>query len=214
MKKLLLTFLSVIMLLTLTACGNSEGGEKNPAPENKTSAEKNSSEPAPAATTSGDKKILVAYFSCTGKTKALAENAASVLNADIYEIKPETPYTEKDLDWHDETTRATVEQRDENARPALADKGANISQYDTIVIAFPIWWGREPKIIDTFVESYDFGGKNLAAICTSGGSDIGTSGDYLKELAGNSANWKGGKCFFQKSERDEIKSYFDEIGIK
>ena len=201
MKKIFTLLLSALTIFTLTACGTAN-------------EEKNSAEPAKeTATTSSDKKILVAYFSCTDTTKTLAENAAEVLNADLYEIKPEIPYTAEDLNWHDETTRATVEQRDEKVRPALADKNANIANYETIIIAFPIWWGVAPRIIDTFVESYDFSGKNILPICTSGGSDIGASADYLKTITNGAASWKSGKCFFKNVDKDEVKNYFDNLKL-
>ena len=103
------------------------------------------------------------------------------MGADLYEIRPEQPYTSQDLNYNDETTRATVEQKDDKARPALADKNAKIVDYETIVLAYPIWWGQAPRIMDTFVESYDFTNKKITAICTSGGSDIGSSAGYLEK---------------------------------
>ena len=201
MKKILTALMSVLMILTLTACGGSD--------EKKSAATETSTATAPVTT---EKKFLVAYFSATGTTKTLAENVAKVLDADLYEIKPKVPYTETDLNWRDETTRATVEQRDEKVRPELADKDAKISDYKNIVVAFPIWWGVEPRIIDTFIESYDFGGKTVIPICTSGGSDIGSSGDNLKTLA-PSADFKTGKCFFKNFSEDEIKNYFDSLRL-
>ena len=201
MKKIFTFLLSALMIFTLTACGAS--GE-----------EKVSSEPAETnSTKSPDKKFLVAYFSCTDTTKKLAEYAAEVLDADLYEIKPEVPYTSEDLNWHDETTRATVEQHDEKARPNLADKNANVANYETVVIAYPIWWGQAPRIIDTFVESYDFSGKNLVPICTSGGSDIGSSADYLKSLTNGNAIWHQGKSFFKNFSEDDLKKYFDDLKL-
>ena len=201
MRKLLTILLSALMILTLTACGGSE--EKTSSQEKSAAT---TAEPAP------DKnKILVAYFSCTGTTKNLAENAAEVLGADLYEIKPETPYSETDLNWRDETTRATVEQRDEKSRPALADKNAQIDKYGTVVIAFPIWWGIEPRIIDTFVESYDFSGKTIIPIATSQSSELGSSGENLKALVSQSAEVKNGKCFMKNISKDEVKKYFDGL---
>ena len=197
MKKILTALMSVLMILTLTACGGSE--EKNSA--------------ATTATPTAEKKFLVAYFSCTGTTKILAENVAEVLGADLYEIKPEVAYTSEDLNWRDETTRATVEQRDEKSRPALADKNANISNYKNIVIAFPIWWGVEPRIIDTFIESYDFSGKTVIPIATSEQSEIGSSGENLKALASPSADFKNGKSFVKNTSKDEVKKFFDDLGL-
>lgn len=195
MRKIFLVLMSVMMIL-LAGCGEEE---KVAAPE-----------PSKAVDTSSQ-KFLVAYFSCTGTSKKLAEYSAEVLNADLYEIKPEIPYSETDLNWRDETTRATVEQRDEKVRPALADKNANIADYQNIVLVFPIWWGNAPRIIDTFVESYDFSGKTVIPICTSSSSEIGTSAEYLQTLTSKSATWKHGKSFYKKFSKDDVKNYFDNL---
>ena len=206
MRKIFTILLAVLTIFTMTACGSEE---QTAAVEKETKSETS----APTTKISSDKKILVAYFSCTGTTKTLAENAAEVLNADLYAITPKIPYTEEDLNWHDETTRATVEQRDESVRPELMETDANFDQYDTIVIAFPIWWGIAPRIIDSFVENYDFSGKTLIPICTSGGSDIGTSGDYLKQVAKGSPVWKDGKSFMKNGSKEDLKNYFDGLGL-
>ena len=135
------------------------------------------------------------------------------LNADLYEIRPEVPYSQEDLNYNDESTRATVEQKNDSARPKLADKNAPIANYDTIVLAYPIWWGQAPRIMDTFVESYDFTGKKLTAVCTSGGSDIGTSADYLQKLTKGKAEWKSGKLFSSQAKAEDIKSWFNGLGL-
>lgn len=149
-----------------------------------------------------DSKILVAYFSCTGTTKNLAKNVADILNADLYEIKPQNPYSSEDLNYNNKMFRANLEQRNNNARPALADKNANIEQYQTIVIAYPIWWGTAPRIIDTFFETYNFEGKIILPICTSGGSDITSSAEHLKAITKGSVVWKVGKRFGRASLSD------------
>ncbi len=143
----------------------------------------------------------------------MAETTAKALGADLYEIRPEQPYTSQDLNYNDETTRATVEQKDDKARPALADKNAKIADYETIVLAYPIWWAQAPRIMDNFVESYDFTNKNMTAICTSGGSDIGSSADYLEKLAKGKAQWKPGKLFSSQASADEVKSWFKGLGF-
>ncbi|MBQ1461223.1 MAG: NAD(P)H-dependent oxidoreductase, partial [Selenomonas sp.] len=130
---------------------------------------------------------------------------------DIYEIRPEVPYSKEDLNYNDESTRATVDQKNDSARPKLADKNAPVADYDTIVLAYPIWWGQAPRIMDTFVESYDF--KKLTAVCTSGGSDIGTSADYLQKLTKGKAEWKPGKLFSPQTKPADIKSWFDGLGL-
>ena len=118
----------------------------------------------------------------------------------------------KDED-NDETTRATVEQKNDSVRPELADNKASISNHETIILVHPIWWGQAPRIMDTFVESYDFTGKNMTNICTSGGSDIGTSGDYLQKLTKGKANWKPGKLFTKDASEAEINSWFKALGF-
>lgn len=209
MKKVWILCLSILMVLGLLGCGSDTGkAEEKAAPAPVQKAET----PAkPAA--SGKGKILVAYFSATGNTKALAENAAKALGADLYEIRPEQPYTSEDLNYNDESTRATAEQKNDSARPKLADMNAPVADYDTIVLAYPIWWAQAPRIMDTFVESYDFTGKNLTAICTSGGSDIGSSADYLQKLTKGQANWKPGRLFSPSAGAGEIKGWFDGLGF-
>ena len=128
-------------------------------------------------------KTLVAYFSATGTTAQVAEKLAKVIDADLFEIKPEQPYTSADLNWRDETSRSSVEMKDRTSRPAIADKVENMTQYDTVFIGSPIWWGREPSIIDTFMESYDFRGKKVIPFVTSGSSGIGDYGKNLEALA-------------------------------
>ncbi len=206
MKKIVTILMFALMIFVLTACG-AEENKSSGEPATETAAANENSE------AQSSKKILVAYFSCTNTTKTLAEAAAEVLDADLYEIKPAEPYTADDLNWRDETTRATVEQRDEKFRVALADNNAPVAQYDTIVIAFPIWWGIAPRIIDTFVETYDFTGKTIVPICTSGGSDIATSAEFLQTICNGQATWKQGKCFYNTADKDELKNYFNSLGL-
>ena len=128
-------------------------------------------------------KGLVTYFSAGGVTAKLADRLASAIGADLYEIRPETPYTAADLDWMDKKSRSSVEMEDRNCRPPLADKNANIAAYDVVFVGFPIWWYREPSIIDTFMEAYDFSGKIVVPFATSGMSPIGSSGKNMQALA-------------------------------
>lgn len=145
-------------------------------------------------------KELVAYFSASGVTKAAAERLAKAVGADLFEIKPKTPYTKADLDWTNKNSRSSVETNNPNCRPEIAEKLLDISGYDTVFIGFPIWWYVAPKIIDTFVESYDFSGKTLVPFATSGGSGMGRTVDVLKKLC-PSANWKSGKVVNGMSEK-------------
>lgn len=137
-------------------------------------------------------KKLVAYFSASGVTEKAAQRLAKAIGADIFEIKPVQPYTREDLDWTNKNSRSTVEMNNRASRPAIAEKLANMSDYDKIFIGFPIWWYVAPRIIDAFVESYDFSGKTLIPFATSGGSGMGKTLDVLKEVCPN-ANWKEGK---------------------
>ena len=118
-------------------------------------------------------KILVAYFSASGVTAKAAANLAKAEMADLYEIKPAVPYTSADLNWNDKKSRSSVEMSDKSHRPELADHAAPISEYDTILLGFPIWWYTAPTIIQTFLESYDFAGKTIILFSTSGVSGLG-----------------------------------------
>lgn len=211
-KRLIVMVMSAMMVFTLTACGGTTASSKTSETNSGSAAQPI----AQKATEPQDRpeKILVAYFSCTGNTKSLAETTAKVLGTDVYEIRPEKPYTAEDLNYNDESTRATVEQKDDNARPALADKNANIGAYDTIILAYPIWWGQAPRLLDTFVESYDFSGKTLIPICTSGESGIGSSADVLKSNTKGTGNWKDGKEFSKSASENEIRNWLNSLGIK
>ena len=156
-------------------------------------------------------KILVAYFSCTGHTKQAAAEVAEILNADIFEIVPAQPYTPEDLDYNIEDCRANLEQKDSAARPEIKNKIENIAQYKTIVIAYPIWWHAEPRIIDTFVESYDLSGKVIVPVCTSGGSEIETSVKNLQDMC-KGAEVKQGKRLGIIS-KDEVKAWLDSLEL-
>ena len=147
-------------------------------------------------------KTLVAYFSATGNTAKVAEKLAKVVEADLFEIKPEQVYTDADLNWRNERSRSSIEMNDKTSRPAIATKVANMSQYDTVYIGFPIWWGREPSIIDTFMESYDFAGKKIIPFATSGSSGIGDTAENLKALAPNAQVDVGKRFTSTVSEKD------------
>jgi len=160
-----------------------------------------------------DAKTLVIYFSATGTTKSVAGKIASVTGADLYEIVPKEPYTDADLNYNDSSTRATREQNDPDARPEFEPIEIDIENtYSTIFIGFPIWWGQEPRIMDTFVESYDFSGITVIPFCTSGSSGIGNSGNNLSEKAG-SGKWLDGNRFSGTVTEDDLKSWISELDI-
>lgn len=137
-------------------------------------------------------KILVTYFSASGVTAGVAQELAEKLNADLFEIKPKIPYTSADLNWMDKKSRSTLETMDSSCRPEIAEKVNNMEQYKVVFIGFPVWWYVEPRIIDTFLESYDFTGKILVPFATSGGSSIDKSLTSMKEHC-PSAEWRRGK---------------------
>ena len=137
-------------------------------------------------------KILVAYFSPTGTTKRAAQDIAKALEADLYEISPETPYTSGDLNWMDKKSRSTVEMNDPASRPAMAGDVPDVSGYDTVFLGFPIWWYVEPKIVDTFLESCDLSGKRVIPFATSGGSGIDRAEQSLARLCPG-ARWEKGR---------------------
>lgn len=128
-------------------------------------------------------KKLVAYFSASGTTAAVAENLAKAAGADLYEIKPAVAYTSDDLNWQDKNSRSSVEMRDKSSRPELADTNANIAEYDTIFVGFPVWWYVAPTIINSFLEAYDFSGKKVVLFATSGGSGFGKAVSGLQPSA-------------------------------
>ncbi len=152
-----------------------------------------------AETKAGSGKTLVVYFSATGTTKGVAEQIAAATGADTYEILAAQPYTAEDLNWNDSNSRTTKEQNDAAVRPAIASDPLDLSGYERIYVGYPIWWGEEPRILDTFVESYDFGTITMIPFCTSGGSGIGSSGDNLKANAG-SGNWLEGARLSSSSD--------------
>lgn len=165
-------------------------------------------------TTSDDDRtnVLVAYFSATGTTEGVAENIAAGLNADLYEIVPQEPYTDADLNYNDDDSRSTIEMNDPNARPAISGSVENMEQYDIVFIGYPIWWGEAPRIISTFVESYDFSGKTIVPFCTSGGSGIGSSAEDLEELT-SGAEWLSGSRLRGSDSQEDVMEWVNGLGL-
>lgn len=154
-------------------------------------------------------KTLVACFSATGATAAVAKIIATMTGADNFEIKPAKPYTQADLDWNDKNSRTTLEQNDVDCRPVIADKVADMGEYQTIFLGFPIWWYGAPKIILTFLESYDFSGKIMIPFVTSGSSGLGNIPTQLRQVCPE-ANWQPGKRFPAGAGKQEIESWVNE----
>lgn len=157
-------------------------------------------------------KKLVAYFSASGVTAGVAKTLAQSIGADIYEIKPKVPYTRADLNWNDKNARSTLEMRDKSSRPELADTNAKISEYDVIFLGFPVWWYVAPTIINTFLESYDFGGKTIILFATSGGSGFGNTVAELKASAPG-AVIREGRLFNRRTSPEEFKKWAESLGV-
>lgn len=155
-------------------------------------------------------KKLVAYFSATGVTAGVARKLAAAIGADLYEIKPETPYTAADLNWMDRHSRSTLEMKDASSRPRIADHNAAIENYDVVYLGFPIWWFRAPAIINTFLESYDFTGKTVALFATSGGSGFGRTGEKLQSSCPG-AILKGGKMLNSGMSQQALAQWAENL---
>ena len=220
MKKAIVILLSLTMILGLTACGNSASKTKQPSTEDTFVESKADTESAETSTNmentdnqdAQEHKILVAYFSATGTTKGVAEHIANGLNADIYEIVPEEAYTDADLDYNDNNSRTTIEMNDPDARPAISGSVENMEQYDIIFVGYPIWWGEAPRIVSTFMESYDFSGKTIVPFCTSGGSDIGSSATSLEQLT-NGATWLDGRRINGSDSQDTVMEWVNSLDL-
>lgn len=157
-------------------------------------------------------KVLVAYFSATGTTQGVAEHIANGLNADIYEIIPEEPYTDADLNYHDNNSRSTIEMNDPSSRPAISGSVENMEEYDIVFIGYPIWWGEAPRIVSTFVESYDFSGKTVVPFCTSGGSGVGSSASNLEQLT-SGATWMEGRRLNGSDSQEKVMEWVNGLGL-
>ena len=158
-------------------------------------------------------KTLVAYFSCTGTTRRAAQALAAAVDADVYEIRPQIPYTPADLDWRNKKSRSSVEMNDPDFRPALADKNAAIDAYNTIFVGFPIWWYVAPTIINTFLESYAFSGKTIVLFATSGGSGFGNTVAELKGSVSDTTIIKEGKVFNSGVSKEQLSSWVNDLGL-
>ena len=155
-------------------------------------------------------KTLVAYFSASGVTKKLAERLAGAIGADTFEICPETPYTDADLDWRNPKSRSSVEMNDKAFRPAVAGKAENMAEYDKIFVGFPIWWYVAPTIINTFLEQYDLSGKTVIPFATSGGSGMGNTNAELAPSC-KGAVLKAGKRFSASASTSELKKWAESL---
>lgn len=231
MKRILSMVCIFSLLFALTACGSKSNGtdsadstagssvpqtdkaqDEEQADASVHSPEEEGDEQADAEPESNT-KVLVAYFSATGTTKTLAEYAADAMAADLYEIIPEETYTDEDLDYGNDQSRSSLEMNDPDARPSISGSVENMEQYDIIFLGYPIWWGDSPRIIASFVESYDFSGKTIVPFCTSGGSGIGSSAKNLHGLAASDVTWLDGERLKSGSSRDDIVNWIGGLGL-
>ncbi len=238
MKKCLFLLLTFLLVFSMTACGSSaqDSADENESassvqttedetetteePEETEQADNETAESKPEETEISEAETeqshaLVVYFSATGNTQAVAEELAVQTGADLYEIMPEEPYTDDDLNYSDRTTCATVEQNDPDARPAISGSIPNLDQYDTIYIGYPIWWGDMPRILYTFFDACDFSGKTVAPFCTSGSSGLSGTVDTIEGLEPDALvtvglSVKGADAF---DAADDISQWLDEIGL-
>ncbi len=192
----------MVIALMLGACQNNQN---NAASQGDTTT---------AAGDSVAKTTLVAYFSASEAhiTAQVAKTLAEATDADLFEIVPEQIYTTEDLDWHNDKSRSSVEMKDSTARPAVASKVENMAQYNTIYVGFPIWWYTAPRIVNTFLEQYDLTGKTIIPFATSGGSDMGKSGEDLKKASAPNANWiLPGKVLNGNPPVDSLKTWIETL---
>lgn len=233
MQKTMTSLLTLFMIISLAACGNSasqteqsstEGNSAESATNDTASAENSNrgeveSMDAPETQREGTEarevqgtKVLVAYFSATNTTKGVAEHIANGLNADLYEIVSEEPYTDADLDYNDNDSRTTIEMNDPDARPAVSGSVENMEQYEIVFIGYPIWWGEAPRIVSTFMENYDFSEKTVIPFCTSGGSGMGSSAMNLEQLT-SGAKWLEGQRLNGSDSQDTVMEWVNSLDL-
>ena len=238
MKRTLSLLMSLVMVLSLTACsgnGNSSSSQASSSvPESsvaESSASESSSEAssevsseapsssevssqAQAEDTGSGSNVLVVYYSATGNTAQMAQYIADSTGGDLFEIQPVEPYTDDDLNWTDDNSRVSQEHADESLRDVelVADTVDNWDQYDTVFIGYPIWWGIAAWPVDGFVEANDFSGKAVIPFCTSSSSGLGESGQLLADMAGT-GDWQEGQRFRSGASQEDVQSWIEELGL-
>ncbi len=218
MKKITSILLALVLVFSFAACSNNS---------DKGASTANSTTSAPAGTQSTDEssdnntnsslnsKILVVYYSATGSTKAVAETIADTAQADLFEITPVDPYTDDDLNWTNDNSRVSVEHNDESKRdvPLTKTTPDNWTDYDTVFIGYPIWWGIAAWPVNNFVKGNDFSGKTVIPFCTSSSSGLGQSGDLLADMAGT-GNWQDGERFSSGASSSNVESWVNGLDLK
>ncbi len=211
MKKALCVLLCLALSFSFAACQNKKSDNSSESAisssgEAKLTSSKTNTEP--------DKNILVAYYSATGSTKAVANIIAETLGADIFEITPVDPYTSEDLNWNDEGSRVSVEHNEESKRtvPLVKAVPDNWEKYDTVYIGYPIWWGIAAWPVNGFVSANDFTAKTVIPFCTSASSGFGESGRQLSKITGT-GNWLGGKRFSSNASEKEVTEWLESLAV-
>ena len=206
-----MTALSLSVFL-LAGCAGSSGAsiEQMETEEPKTEPSVQPISESKEQEASTEEKTMVIYFSATGTTRGVAEKIASITGGDLYEILAAEPYTEDDLNWHDSSSRSTKEQNDASVRPEIGSDPVSLDKYDRIFIGYPIWWGEEPRIMDTFVESTAFPEATVIPFCTSSSSGMGRSGKNLAALAGR-GTWLDGQRFGANASESDIQAWIDGL---
>lgn len=212
MKKITLLAFVILLAFSLVSCTSSADSENSSvsssATDNANTTENQNTENDEA----GQSNVLVAYFSVTNNTKRVAQSISDYIGSDIYEITPSDPYTSADIDYNDQNSRTSIEMNDPGARPEISGSVDNMYKYDVIFLGYPIWWSEAPRIINTFLESYDFSGKTIVPFCTSGGSGIDGSVSSLKNSV-SGAEWKSGMRFSSSASEKEITDWVNGLDI-
>lgn len=221
MKKCIALFISLMLILGLAACGNNQQTQNTePAAsesKNKTAPEESAAKPDAAgseAPESAGGKTLVVYYSATGSTENVANTIASATSGDLFELEPVEPYSSDDLNWTNDDSRVTKEHENEDQRDVelVSATVDNWSDYDTVFIGYPIWWGIAAWPVDEFIESNDFTGKTVIPFCTSASSGLGDSGELLEEMAGT-GEWQEGQRFRSGASEDDVRAWVEELGL-
>lgn len=157
--------------------------------------------------------VLVAYFSASGETERLAKTVAKVTGGDLYEVRPAVPYLPADLDWRDANSRSSREMRDAACRPAVAGDVAGMERYDTVFVGFPIWWYEAPRVVQTFLERYDFSGKTVVPFATSGGSGMGKTDEILQKSCSSQTHWRPGRRMSSRESEQNVRKWVEGLDV-
>ncbi len=206
LKNLLLVVVTLFFAVSLISCGKTEDPIESENENNNSNNENNSNGSNEKPNETSEHKILVAYFSATNTTKRIAELIQEEVEGTLFEIVPVVSYTSADLNYNNSNSRTSLENQDDSIRPEIKGMVENMDQYDVVYIGYPIWFGKAPKPVYTFFESYDFSGKTIIPFCTSGSSSIGSSATYLEKLT-KSSTWLSGTRFSSTATQSTIASW-------